>query len=318
LIEMFKETTVRQLAQTVDDLVSQTGGRLPDRVVFLKKGEGKSARVFFFHDGGGNVECYAGLSTRLPARLECLGIQAESLPGLAPVNVSIEVLASRYLEIIRQIQPQGPYLLAGWSLGGTLAFECALQLQRLGDSPVFVGLIDAPGPDLLANFQLPPFSLETEREALLRLLPEEDVVSLFTGREDLEGIWRAAAEMIGRKTSVQDLSRRLPEEIRRLVPEWGELPVERALELINRARVFITARSQYVPANRLEAPVIYIGANTSGKAYETAWHAHCEGPVVSGYVDGDHYSMLDSPYLERTAASLARFMSKSAGTTEIN
>src|SRR6185436_2978377 len=43
---------------------------------------------------------------------------------------------------IRQVQPEGPYQLAGWSFGGTIALEMAQQLQKGGESVAFLGVID--------------------------------------------------------------------------------------------------------------------------------------------------------------------------------
>lgn len=41
------------------------------------------------------------------------------------------------------MQGDGPYVLVGWSLGGVLAYACAIGLRRLGKDVRFVGLIDA-------------------------------------------------------------------------------------------------------------------------------------------------------------------------------
>src|SRR5687768_17494472 len=51
-------------------------------------------------------------------------------------------MAEQYLAAIRQVQPKGPYQLAGWSFGGTLALEMAQQLQKRGESVAFLGVID--------------------------------------------------------------------------------------------------------------------------------------------------------------------------------
>jgi thioesterase domain-containing protein len=46
------------------------------------------------------------------------------------------------------VQPSGPYYLAGWSFGGFVAYEMALQLERLGEDVAFVGLLDTLATDL--------------------------------------------------------------------------------------------------------------------------------------------------------------------------
>jgi thioesterase domain-containing protein len=51
-------------------------------------------------------------------------------------------MAERYLSAIHQVQPEGPYQLAGWSFGGTIALEMAQQLQKAGESVALLAIID--------------------------------------------------------------------------------------------------------------------------------------------------------------------------------
>jgi thioesterase domain-containing protein len=59
---------------------------------------------------------------------------------------SIEEMASHYLEALQTVQPEPPYLLGGWSLGGLIAFEMAQQLRQSGREVALVALIDTPAP----------------------------------------------------------------------------------------------------------------------------------------------------------------------------
>jgi len=47
---------------------------------------------------------------------------------------------------MREIQPRGPYLLAGTSFGGWLAFDLATRLHKVGEKIAFLGMLDAFGP----------------------------------------------------------------------------------------------------------------------------------------------------------------------------
>src|SRR6185369_16148080 len=51
-----------------------------------------------------------------------------SLVAIRPEAKSVEEMAARYLAEVRRVQPQGPYRLGGWSMGGLVAFEMATQL----------------------------------------------------------------------------------------------------------------------------------------------------------------------------------------------
>jgi thioesterase domain-containing protein len=70
------------------------------------------------------------------------GLQSIGIAGGASPLTRIESMAEHYLAAIRQVQPEGPYQLAGWSFGGTIALEMAQQLQKIGESVAFLGIID--------------------------------------------------------------------------------------------------------------------------------------------------------------------------------
>ncbi len=56
---------------------------------------------------------------------------------------TIETIAAHYISEIRAVDPEGPYALAGFSLGGKIAFEMARQLKAMGKEVSFIGLLDA-------------------------------------------------------------------------------------------------------------------------------------------------------------------------------
>jgi thioesterase domain-containing protein len=55
-------------------------------------------------------------------------------------------MAAFYIEALRLIQPEGPYLLGGWSMGAIVAFEMAQQLEALGQNVSLLALIDSKAP----------------------------------------------------------------------------------------------------------------------------------------------------------------------------
>jgi non-ribosomal peptide synthetase component F/thioesterase domain-containing protein/acyl carrier protein len=59
---------------------------------------------------------------------------------------NVPQIASLYLEKIRTIQPVGPYLLAGESFGGVVAYEMAQQLQAQGERVSLLALLDTQVP----------------------------------------------------------------------------------------------------------------------------------------------------------------------------
>ena len=54
----------------------------------------------------------------------------------------MEEMAAEYVAAVREIQPQGPYLLGGWSAGGLVALEMAQQLLAQGEPIHMLALLD--------------------------------------------------------------------------------------------------------------------------------------------------------------------------------
>ena len=66
--------------------------------------------------------------------------------GRLPSNASVEEIAAYYLKEIRRIQPSGPYLLSGFCVGGTIAYEIAQQLTHSGQEVALLALVDPLSP----------------------------------------------------------------------------------------------------------------------------------------------------------------------------
>jgi polyketide synthase 13 len=90
--------------------------------------------VFVFHPAGGSTVVYEPLLRRLPSDTPMYGIER--------VEGSVEERAAEYVPKLLEMGGNGPFILAGWSLGGVLAYACAIGLKRAGADVKFVGLID--------------------------------------------------------------------------------------------------------------------------------------------------------------------------------
>ena len=98
--------------------------------------------LFCVHPGEGEAGYVRNLLPFIDQRQPVYGIAAQGfLPG-EPALDSVEEMARRYVEAIRTVQPEGPYRLAGWSAGGTIAYEMARQLRQVGQRIDYLGLID--------------------------------------------------------------------------------------------------------------------------------------------------------------------------------
>ena len=127
-------TTIEELATDVREYLE--AGELEGFVRTLRAPtEGvDSVPIFVFHPAGGSTVVYEPLIKRLPPD--------NPVYGLERVEGSIEERARQYVPKLQEIGGNGPFILAGWSLGGALAYACAVGLARAGADVRFVGLID--------------------------------------------------------------------------------------------------------------------------------------------------------------------------------
>jgi polyketide synthase 13 len=127
-------TTIEELASTVREHLE--AGELDGFVRTLRARKEGSSRipVFVFHPAGGSTVVYEPLLKRLP--------EDTPMYGLERVEGSIEERAAEYVPKLMEMQGDGPFILAGWSLGGVLAYACAIGLRKAGADVEFVGLID--------------------------------------------------------------------------------------------------------------------------------------------------------------------------------
>jgi acetoacetyl-CoA synthetase len=119
--------------------------------VQLKAGSGKP--ILIAH-GLNGCASFSELAKSIPTEHPIYGIQARGVDGLEEPFDRIENMAQFYVEALTELQPQGPYILIGYSFGGLVALEMA---QRLSDKQKQVGLlvlIDAyPHPRYLSAVQ---------------------------------------------------------------------------------------------------------------------------------------------------------------------
>ena len=99
--------------------------------------EGRLPAIFFFH---GDIGLSESGEWTVPCPLYALNLWAAG-EGVIRAS-SVELLAVKYLKAIKQIQPSGPYRLAGYSLGGMIALEIAQQLQASGEVIELLFLLD--------------------------------------------------------------------------------------------------------------------------------------------------------------------------------
>jgi thioesterase domain-containing protein/acyl carrier protein len=141
---LFQSPTVKQL----DSAIYQNEGQFSwSPLVTIQVGDAKKIPLFCLHGGGFNVLIYRDLALKLDPDQPVYGLQARGLDGTQPLYQRFESIAADYLREIQTIQPEGPYMMAGLSNGGNLAYEMAQQLHLQGQKTILLAMFDTYGPN---------------------------------------------------------------------------------------------------------------------------------------------------------------------------
>lgn len=135
---ILRNQTIRELA----DFIRNETGRDDHSVLVNIQPKGKESPLFCVHGAGGNVMCFKPLAEAMGKNHPFYGVQSVNL--FAPDNpmTSIPEIAKLNIREIRKTQKKGPYLLAGWCMGGCIALEMARQLRSVNEEVKLV-LIDS-------------------------------------------------------------------------------------------------------------------------------------------------------------------------------
>jgi acyl-CoA synthetase (AMP-forming)/AMP-acid ligase II/thioesterase domain-containing protein/acyl carrier protein len=144
---LFEASTVEQLAQLLrrDGWQGSWSSLVPIQPL------GTRRPLFCVHPHVGTVLCYKDLARHLGLDQPLFGLQARGLDGSEPPLTRVEDMAAHYLTELRTVQPAGPYALAGYCIGGTIAYEMAQQLLAQGESVALLAMFDASSPRTLVG-----------------------------------------------------------------------------------------------------------------------------------------------------------------------
>lgn len=135
---LFNNGTIRLMARMLADGEKKKHGRS----LVAIKATGKKKPLFLIHAAGMNLFLYNTLVRNLDSEQPVYGLQARGLDGSEKPLDRLEEIAAHYIEEIFTVDTDGPYALAGFCMGGTIAFEMAKQLEKRGKKVCFVGLFE--------------------------------------------------------------------------------------------------------------------------------------------------------------------------------
>jgi len=293
-------TTVFQGA-TVEDLAGvlrrqATPG--PHSALVAMQPGGSKRPLFLVHPAGGHVFPYIQLAQLLGPDQPCYGLQARGVEAGQDPHTRIEDMAATYIQALRTVQPTGPYLLGGWSMGGVVAFEMAQQLHAQGQPVALLAILDGRIPTQDATF------------------PEQDAEAISLV-ERYFGISFGPMEALAELPEDEQLTVLLEE-----AKSAGLVPAE--LD-VSQARRFVMLLRNDLSATQAYGLHRYPGRITFFKANETladtpadptmGWSEWASGGVEVHVVPGNHANLMYAPHVEVLAAELTACLNQAQVAT---
>ncbi|MGW7137017.1 amino acid adenylation domain-containing protein, partial [Streptomyces xanthophaeus] len=256
----------------------------------LRYGEGPA--LFCVHPVAGLSWGYARMLPQLERGMPVYGLQSRALAAGSEPPASIEAMAADYIEVLKQVQEHGPYHLTGWSLGGVIAHEMAVQLRAAGQDVGVVALLDAhpeqrePGRGTSGE--------ETERDILVSLYE-------YAGLDMPAGM------------STGEYRAHLSQEFVRQSDRGFGLDEEAVGRLVNAYADNSRLAGKFTP-NRFDGDVLTItaavGLTDSGSVER--WRPYVGGRIADHPIPFRHAEMMDPDPLERICSILNSALNSSA------
>jgi thioesterase domain-containing protein len=298
---LFEHSSERALLSILRD---RTATVHAPALVTLRKGTG--APLFVFPGAGGNSVYFHALGRALPTSHSVFGLQAVGLDGDVAPHQTVAEMAAHAFAQVRRVQPAGPYLLLGHSLGGRVAFDVARRLEAAGERVALLAVLDTPAP--LPGSATAAVSARDAADDLTWLDEIKEIVAATTGRTlEIDA----------------DALRGLSDDAR--IAAVASRLADTGLLLDGRlARGFIAVyqaamRTSYAASGPIAAPIALLRIERSDlPGTEDAawgWEKLTSAAVTSAIVPGGHISMLMPPHVGELARRLGEILGAAGAST---
>ncbi len=309
LTEIYEYSTIQELAKQVLLRSSQKQKTAaPFSPLVRIQPYGEKQPMFFMHAAEGNVFCYIELSRQLGMDQPFYGLKAYGIePGTSPI-LSVEEMVEKYVQVIRSVQPKGPYVLGGHCIGGAIAYDTAQYLRSMNEEVRLLVIIDGFAPPL--------FRIVAEDDEVMDILTFSQTLSGPFGvnffpffceireidpSEGVEGVYR----------SIQQLSKRDRLATLLMCVKKAKLKLDIDIEYMERAfhvyRGVCNAFRYHPGIKPYDSSAIFFRAtdepNRQTDHLTLGWGDYI--PDIKIYdVPGDHFTMLTLPHVRVLAEQL--------------
>ncbi|MGE5363419.1 MAG: amino acid adenylation domain-containing protein [Bacteroidota bacterium] len=260
--------------------------------------QGSRPPIFFLPGIGGMVSYLYPLSKYLGPDIPFFAFQAKGLEGNEIPFKDIAAMAEHYISFLLEVQPHGPYFLAGHSFGGHVAFAMAQILLKRGEEIGLLAIADtcAPGSSV--------YNSESDLD-LLQYLSYILQNKITVRQEEIDSL--------SSEEQLEYFARRLEEA--KIFPEGKG--TEQLHRLANVAGNNTRMQNSYCPESFIPLPITLIRASEPGSdqaplqeetGEDLDWSRYSDQKVVIHYVPGNHLTMMSPPNVEKLAQILSRII----------
>jgi thioesterase domain-containing protein len=170
------------------------------RAIVPMQPNGEATPIFAVAGHNGDVFCYRVLAQQLGGDQPFFGLQPPGLDGRSEPLARVEDLAAYFAGQIRAFRPDGPYVIAGYCAGGTIAFELARQLLCHGAAIRFVALFASPFP---TSYRLLPRLEQSLRQQVRRVRTHAHALASRSWEERRLYLGDRVRQRIARRAAIQ-------------------------------------------------------------------------------------------------------------------
>lgn len=278
--------------------VTHIPGNITNIITLSRVDEGKDRKVkniFCIHPSGGSGLCYRDLAGVIHG-YNFYAIRARGLEGNEIPFQRLEDMLGEYIRQILAVQPQGPFILTGYSFGGCIAYELANALEQQGMEIEKVIIIDnAPfNPEL-------DFQPESElKKDLVEILERNSEKLLHADELTIDGL----LELLSKKELHPDTGQQLTmEDLGRLKMIYlGNAAI--ALEFNRKKREHLLKSDIYYIRSRDEQAEVPPGLS---------WQNYTTGKVWVIEIPGNHFNIIAPPFVQGLGEAVSRILEPGPG-----
>ncbi len=267
-----------------------------ERLLPVKLREQGGPVLFCVHPASGLSWSYVGLSRHARGGFQVYGLQADGIAEGTTPAASVEAMSRGYIEAMRSVQPEGPYRVLGWSMGGLVAFEIACQLQAMGEEVDFLGMLDS-------------YLLYTTEE-----VPVDDQYTLAnvlrTAGYPMETIEPGHLLSVAEVTAI----------VRREGHIFADLTEAHIQGLVEVRRNNLRISQRYLPGQVFKGTLTHFTATEEAVRMESPllhWRAHVDGEIRSTPVACSHDDIGTPPYLAEIAVWIDAMLEGKGVSSEV-